>query len=125
MKHILLIDDDEKTRQVFDRYFTAQGYQINCAVDGREGLRVLESELPDLVITDIIMPEVDGMEVLLYLHEKHPELPVIAMSGGSSLLPMDLLPRMEGLWPCKAFCKPVDFADLLVCIRELLPKDGT
>ncbi len=120
MKRILIIDDDEMIRIVFERFLKGQGYAVDCAADGNEGLRVLETEPPDLVITDIMMPDTDGLEVVLSMREKHPDIPVIAISGGMTIAPMDFLPLVKKFGAIKVFYKPVELEDLLAGVRELL-----
>jgi len=120
MQHILIIDDDEMIRTIFKRFLEGQGYRVECAVDGRDGLRQLEVEPPDLVITDIMMPDVDGLEVVLAMREKHPGIPVIAISGGMSSLPMDFLPMVEKFNECRVLYKPIALKDLLPVVKQLL-----
>ena len=120
MQQILVIDDDDKIRTVFRRFLTGQGYGVSCAADGKEGLRILEAELPDLVITDIMMPDTDGLEVVLSIHKNHSETPVIAISGGMTTMPIDFLPMVKKFGACKVLYKPIELEDLLATIRELL-----
>ncbi len=120
MKRILVIDDDEMIRIVFERFLKGQGYAVDCAADGKEGLQLLETEPPDLVITDIMMPETDGLEVVLSMRENHPDIPVIAISGGMTIASMDFLPLVKKFGAIKVFYKPVELEDLLAGIHELL-----
>ncbi len=120
MKRILVIDDDEKIRVVFSRFLEGKGYAASCAADGREGLRLLELESPDLVITDIMMPNTDGLEVVLSMRNKHPGIPIIAISGGMHAIPMDFLPLVKKFGACKVFYKPIELDELLEGIRELI-----
>ncbi len=120
MKRILVIDDDEMIRVVFERFLKGQGYIVDCAADGKEGLRFLDDQTPDLVITDIMMPDTDGLEVVLSMREKHPDIPVIAISGGMTLAPIDFLPMVKKFGAVKVFYKPVELEDLLGGVRELL-----
>jgi DNA-binding NtrC family response regulator len=120
MKHILVIDDDEKIRVVFERFLRGKGYLVNCAADGREGLRRMDAEPPDLVVTDIMMPNTDGLEVVLSMRDKHPDIPVVAISGGMHAMPMDFLPLVRKFGACKVFYKPVELDDLLEGVRELI-----
>ena len=120
MKRILVIDDDEMIRIVFERFLKGQGYAVDCAADGKEGLRLLEVQSPDLVITDIMMPDTDGLEVVLSMRENHPEIPVIAISGGMTVAPMDFLPMVKKFGAVKVFYKPVELGDLLEGVRELI-----
>lgn len=120
MKRILVIDDDENIRTIFERFLKGQGYAVDCAEDGKEGIRLMENETPDLVITDIMMPNADGLEVVLSMREKYADIPVIAISGGIALASMDFLPMVKKFGAVKVFYKPVELENLLEGIRELL-----
>ena len=120
MKRILIIDDDENIRTVYQRYLSIQGYTVDCAANGKEGLRLLEAEPPDLVITDIMMPETDGLEVVLAMRMTHPDTPVFAISGGMHSIPMDFLPMVKKFGAAKVFYKPVELNKLVEAIREAL-----
>ena len=120
MKRILIIDDDEKIRVVFERFLKGKGYAVDCAADGREGLRLMDAAPPDLVVTDIMMPNTDGLEVVLSMREKHADIPIIAISGGMHAMPMDFLPLVKKFGARKVFYKPVELEDLLGGIQELI-----
>ena len=120
MKRILVIDDDEKIRLVFERFLKQQGYAVTCAVDGKDGLRLMDEETPHLVITDIMMPNADGLEVALSMREKYPDIPVIAISGGAKSMSMDFLPLIKKFGAYNVFYKPVELNDLLDGVRELI-----
>ena len=117
---ILVIDDDESIRAVFTRFLSAQGYRVVCADNGKEGLRLLESDPPDLVITDIMMPEADGLEVVMAIRQKDKKLPVIAISGGMRAAPMDFLPMVKKFGADTVLYKPVEMEDLLEVVRNEL-----
>lgn len=117
---ILIIDDDEGIRTVFSRFLGRKGFDVTCAVNGREGLSMLDSVDPDLVITDIMMPEADGLEVLMAIRGKSKKIPVIAISGGMHAVPMDFLPLAKKFGACKVLYKPVELEDLQAAIEEVL-----
>lgn len=120
MKHILVIDDDPSIRLTFKRYLDSKGYSVSVAADGAEGLSMVNERIPDLVITDVMMPEKDGLEVVLDLRENHPDLPIIAISGGMRIVPMDFLPMISKFGAGKVFYKPVELEELLGAVQELL-----
>ena len=122
MANILVIDDDPTIRTVFQRYLEKQGYVVRVAANGREGLRLMETEPPDLVITDIMMPETDGLEVLMAIRSMYSAVPVIAISGGMRSAPMDFLPMAKKFGAHKILYKPVELGDLLAVVEELLGK---
>ena len=122
MKRILIIDDDPSIRTVFMRYLVGHGYEVDVAGDGREGLMRIETSPPDLVVTDVMMPEKDGLEVVLELRRILPDVPVIAISGGMRIAPMDFLPMIKKFGARKVLYKPIDLEDLLSAIEEELAK---
>ena len=120
MARILIIDDDESIRSVFQRFLSGNGYEVDVAADGRKGLRSLEQNPVDLVITDIMMPETDGLEVIMAICGKSAEVPVIAMSGGMHAMPMDFLPMAKKFGACKVLYKPIELEELLAAVEETL-----
>src|SRR5215216_2509091 len=80
---ILFVDDEEQIRRLLSSFLTRRGYQVKTAVDGQEALDMLESETPDLVITDVNMPNVDGVELTrrLRAHPRLGNLPIIMLSA--------------------------------------------
>ena len=120
MARILIIDDDETIRSVFKRFLSGQGYDVEVAADGRQGLRCLEEHSFDLVITDIMMPETDGLEVVMAIHGKEGNIPVIAISGGMHAMPMDFLPMAKKFGAKEVLYKPVELDDLLSSVEKVL-----
>ncbi|MDF7824984.1 response regulator [Pontiellaceae bacterium B12227] len=120
MARILIIDDDETIRSVFNRFLTGKGYEVLVAADGRQGLRVLEEAAVDLVITDIMMPETDGLEVVMAIRGKDADIPVIAISGGMHAMPMDFLPMAKKFGAKDVLYKPVELDDLLSAVKAAL-----
>jgi CheY-like chemotaxis protein len=88
---ILLIEDDAQVRGVLSSVLVRSGHSVTSAANGAVGLRLWREHGADLVLTDIQMPETDGIEVILQLRTYAPELPVIAMSGGDRSGDLDLL----------------------------------
>ncbi len=78
---ILTIDDEENIRDSFRLFLEDYDFQVVEACNGREGLEIFEREQPDLVLCDLRMPELDGLEVLATLKEQAPETPIIVVSG--------------------------------------------
>src|SRR5580698_9175142 len=81
MAKILVIDDDQEMRVLIHECLVELGHAVNEACDGREGVRAIEGEHPDLVICDLVMPDQEGIETIIALGRTHPELPVLAISG--------------------------------------------
>lgn len=120
MAKILIMDDDETIRNVFKRFLEGKGHDVEVASDGHKGLQVLERQSVDLVITDIMMPETDGLEVVMAIQGKGIGIPVIAMSGGMHAMPMDFLPMAKKFGAQKVLYKPIELADLLAAVDEVL-----
>lgn len=83
MARILLVDDDDLVRQSLAMRLEAAGHDVTGASHGGDGLRAFAANPFDLVITDIFMPEVEGIEFLRALRKEHPHLPIIVITGGS------------------------------------------
>lgn len=114
---ILVIDDEPVLRMTFKHILEEEGYRVRVGKDGREGLRIFEETRPALVITDMIMPVVDGFEIIARLRDEDPRLPIIAISAFVDP------GRMEQPLECGAFCyltKPVNMQVLLDLIRAIL-----
>ncbi|MBN2161922.1 MAG: response regulator [Pontiellaceae bacterium] len=97
MAKILIIDDDDKIRMLMVRYLERLHYTVAEAENGKHGMIMLETFGPDLIITDILMPEMDGLEILMALRRQYPNIPVIAMSGGMRDVPVNFLHHRSGL----------------------------
>jgi CheY-like chemotaxis protein len=78
---ILFVDDDDKIRTIAHTLLEAQGYKVLCAADGFEGLAALRDSLPDVIISDLQMPNMNGFEFLSVVRKRFPHVPVIAISG--------------------------------------------
>lgn len=120
MARVLLIDDDSTVRRGIRRVLEVEGHEVMEAEDGR-CLRTLDPGTRlDLVITDINMPEVDGIEVITMLAERDPPPPVIAVSGGGRMPKEVLLSNAGLLGAVRTLAKPFDVAVLVSTLREVL-----
>ncbi len=120
MARILLIDDDELLRKVLRMTLVHFGHTVSEASDGQEGLRLYDKEGADLLITDIIMPEKEGLEVLMSLRNRQPPVKMIAMSGGGRINATDYLALAKRLGADRVLAKPFSNEALLAAIDELL-----
>ena len=120
MKRILIIDDEEAILQMMDRLLTKAGYSVVTAGNGKEADQVLDKEDFDLVITDIIMPQKEGMEMITMLKRRKPETKVIAMSGGGRFSPEGYLKSAEALGADRTFVKPFFHNEMLDAVKELI-----
>ena len=121
MNKILVIDDNEDMRGILSEILKRKGYEVVGAEDGEEGmLKFRENPVP-LVITDIIMPKKDGVEVIRELERDFPEVSVIAISGGGTVKAIESLKIIEDM-SCvkKQLKKPFTNSDLLQAVRDIL-----
>lgn len=117
---ILLVDDDPDFRGMVRIAFQRAGYTVHEAENGNAALAVMERHAVDLVVTDIIMPEADGYEIILRLKAQQSRPPLIAVTGGSVRLRMELPGMARLLGAEAAFEKPVDLKALLAEVGRLL-----
>jgi DNA-binding response OmpR family regulator len=120
MPKILVIDDDGLVRDTIVRILERKGYRVLVAEDGARGLRMFRSEQPDLVITDIIMPEKEGLETIREIRGERPEAKILAVSGGGRIGNIDFLEFAGKLGACEIMPKPFDPADLLDAVGRCL-----
>jgi len=121
MIRILLIDDDALARDMLRQMLERAGYDVVEAASGREGLQHYQATAIDLIITDILMPDQDGLETILELRRLAPEAKIIAISGGGQSGLLDLLPVAAKLGAQWTFWKPLRRLELLAAIRQLVP----
>jgi CheY-like chemotaxis protein len=126
MARILLIDDDDSVRTVLSLALTEHGHTVIEAHDGKEGLELYKHAKADLVITDIVMPEKEGLEVLMKLMKKHPPAKIIAISGGGGKHhPAHYLHAARLLGAAKVLAKPFSYELLLAAVNEVLERPAT
>src|SRR5262245_29741608 len=114
MATILIIDDQEPVRILLRAVLERAGYEVREACNGRHGLELYREKSADLIITDIIMPEMNGLEMLSELTRSFPNVKVIAISGGS---PGDgVLSMAKMLGALHTFYKPLDLEKLVSAV---------
>ena len=82
---LLIVDDETVIRKVLERHFLAKGYEVVTAIHGKDAITKLDQQKFDIVISDLLMPEMDGFELLRFLREEYPLIRVIIMTGAVSL----------------------------------------
>ena len=120
MPRILVIDDDAHIRRMLSRMLQQSGYEVKDAADGSEGLRLIREAPFDLVLTDLIMPEKEGIEMIIELRTEFPDVKIIAMSGGARMGPEAYLQLADSLGAERTFSKPIDRDELIGAIKELI-----
>jgi len=123
MTKILVIEDEDSFRNVLVKMLTKAGYEVRQAGDGNQALTVCEEFKPDLVLTDIIMPDKEGLETIQELMDVSPGIRIIAMSGGGRFGPDSYLPLAEKLGAKATLQKPFMREDLLDTVKSVLEGD--
>jgi len=120
MARILVIDDDEQVLDMLYESLTREGYDVLKASNGEQGLRLYREKSVDLIITDIIMPEKEGIETIIELRQDFPNVKIIAISGGGRAGTKDYLQLAKIFGVQRTFAKPVAREQLLDAIKELI-----
>lgn len=119
MKNILIIDDDNLVRGMVAKALRKTGYHVLEASDGNEGLQVALHHSVDIVITDILMPDKEGIETILELKDINEKIKIIAMSGGGKRQNMTFLNMAKKAGADKLLKKPFRPSELIQLIEEL------
>ena len=120
MVRILVIDDEPLTRNAVRRALESAGHEVVEAEDGKVALRMYAGNPTDLVISDIYMPHMDGIEFLMRLHGAFPEARIITMSGGGHLAKEKVLSASNALGAVVTLEKPFGVDDILAAVDEAL-----
>jgi CheY-like chemotaxis protein len=120
MPNILLIDDDEALRNVTAEILIEAGYVVDDAPDGKSGLELYRPGFHDVVITDIAMPDMDGLELIMTLSRTNPKPRIIAMSGDSQFSETVYLPTARQLGVQNTIAKPIRAEVLLKTVANVL-----
>lgn len=121
---ILVVDDDPDMRALIGTSLGKAGYRVMTCESGRKAVRMLVESPVDLVITDLFMPEFDGLEVIRAIRDCADHLPILAISGGSAYVALDYLPIAHLLGADAVLPKPFPIKALEQQVRELLPDPG-
>lgn len=121
MRSILLIDDDLELLRQMATAFRLAGYAVHAAPDGQAGLARFMAAPSDLVVTDIIMPNREGIETIVALKKACPSVKVVAISGGYRVGPDAFLELARHVGADRALGKPFRLAELLDVVAKLLP----
>jgi len=120
MACVLVIDDDEQTRTLVRHMLGREGHEVVEAVDGADGLRLFGKSPPDVVLTDINMPGLDGHDVIEAIRMQHPDVPIIAISGGGPVGKEELLLKASALGADQIVMKPFEFRQLVDAVERAL-----
>jgi two-component system response regulator (stage 0 sporulation protein F) len=117
-RSILIIDDNEQIRTFLRKVLEQAGYMVTEAANGQEGLRQFRQTPTALVITDLLMPDSDGLEVTMALHRESPTVKIIVLTGGSGQ--RDFLEVAKLLGAHRTMKKPVTITELLQAVQQEL-----
>jgi len=120
MTSILLMDDEEQFRSMLGESLSRAGYEVTEARDGREGIRLYRDHPCDLIVTDLIMPEKEGLETIVEFRRIYPEVKIIAMSGGSRHGSVDYLKMAKLFGAQQVLTKPFSRQEILEVISNVL-----
>ncbi|OEU65264.1 MAG: response regulator receiver protein [Desulfovibrio sp. S3730MH75] len=120
MPRILVVDDDPISRQILRAMLEKEGHTISEAEDGVKAINNYDKDRIDLVITDIFMPEKEGVQTVRELMKENPDVKIIAVSGGSSSANYDSLDWVKMFGVKHTFTKPFNSKEIIAAIDELL-----
>ncbi len=120
MPGILIVEDDKEVREMLKISIARERYTVLEAENGKNAITYFKPAITDLVITDLIMPEEDGLKVIMKLREVKPSIKIIAISGGGKAGPGSYLNLAKALGADAAYSKPFSLNDLVSKIDELL-----
>jgi CheY-like chemotaxis protein len=124
MAKILVFDDEPSILLMIKKMLEKTGHEVDIALNGIQGMELFEKNKPDLLITDIIMPEKEGLETIFELRRKYPELKIIAISGGGRISPDGYLPGAKLLGANMVFQKPLVQKEFIQAVSLLLNEPG-
>jgi len=120
MARILIIDDDAMIRDLLVNILEREGYETITAHCGKDGIKIYRENPVDLIITDLLMPEKDGIETIMELRQDSQNVRIIAMSGGGKIDPETYLQIAKTMGAIETIAKPFDRKELLKTVQELL-----
>lgn len=116
-KRILVIEDDDLSREGVTEVLADEGYEVMAAGNGEEGLALLSTYHPDVVLTDLHMPKLDGWGVIAQLQQRYPAMPVIIFTSD---IEIDAMREAQRLGVQDFINKPLDLDDLLRRVKRVL-----
>ena len=120
MARILIIDDEPQIRSMLTLMLEREGYEVVEASDGVAGIKIYRQNPADLIITDLIMPNKDGIGMIIDLKKEFPDVKIIAMSGGGLNKPDGYLKGAKKLGASCTLTKPIDREEMLRAVRDIL-----
>jgi DNA-binding response OmpR family regulator len=122
MQKILVIEDDSAVRLSLQMMLEDGGYKVKVAENGEVGIDLFREDPTDLVITDLFMPQKEGIETISELRRDYPGVKIIAISGGGQHIPGGFLVFARKLGAIHTFQKPIDNNELLEVVKSVLSR---
>jgi CheY-like chemotaxis protein len=123
MPGVLIVEDDKELREMLKIALLRRGFTVLEAENGKDAITHFKPSLTDLVVTDLIMPEEDGLKVVIKLRELKPTIKIIAISGGGKVGPGSYLNLAKALGADAIYSKPFSINDLTAKIEQLLDNE--
>src|SRR5687768_5150950 len=117
--HVLVVDDDAMVCEAIEMRLSSLGRSVTCADGGLEAVELVTHKVFDLVITDILMPTLDGLELISQLRRSQPDVRIVAMSGGGRLSRSFCLDNAKDLGAHAVLAKPFSFSELAFAIGSV------
>jgi CheY-like chemotaxis protein len=120
MPGVLIVEDDKELREMLKLSLLRRNFTVLEAENGKAAITHFKPLITDLVVTDLIMPEEDGLKVVIKLRELKPSIKIIAISGGGKVGPGSYLNLAKALGADAIYSKPFSINDLIAKIEQLL-----
>ncbi len=124
MALILIVDDDPTVLRMLTQVMVRDGHTVMQAEDGDIALRLFEQQPADVIITDLLMPNKEGLELISEARDISPRVRIIAYSGGGKMQPENYLEFARGMGADRVFTKPVPITDLSVAVKDMLAEQS-
>jgi CheY-like chemotaxis protein len=116
----MVVEDDPSVRELLREILKRAGHDVMAVGNGKEALALYKKSPADLIITNILMPEKEGLETIQELRRENPDIKIIAISGGGQIGPADYLEVARRFGAMRTFSKPFDRKELLKAVDDLL-----
>lgn len=120
MTRILIIEDDDAVADTLRQMLELDGFEVIVATNGAEGEKMFKKNSVDLIITDLLMPEKEGIETIKDIREISPDVKIIAMSGSAGMFTGEYLRAAKALGANSTLSKPISRGDLLQSVNKMI-----
>jgi CheY-like chemotaxis protein len=120
MAQILLVDDDIQIRRLLENILATEGHRVQSAGDGAEALHMVHETAFDMMVTDLVMPEKEGLEIIREVRREFPLIKIIAMTGGGYGSPSEYLALARAFGVEKTLLKPFSRDDIITAVSQVL-----